>query len=82
VAGHDDMHLTALRLATAASGSLAIALALLAHRLDAEGAFAAAQLDESYQIEKWGEDAEQTSRRAALRDDLRVAERFAELLEL
>jgi chaperone required for assembly of F1-ATPase len=82
VAAHDDMHLIALRLATAASGSLAIALALLARRLDAEAAFAAAELDETFQIENWGEDREQTKRRAGLRDDLRLAERFAELLEL
>ncbi len=81
VASHDDMHLTALRLATAASGSLVIALALLVRRLDADAAFAAAELDESYQIEKWGEDPEQTKRRASLRDDLRLAGRFAELLE-
>jgi chaperone required for assembly of F1-ATPase len=81
VAAHDDMRLTALRLATAASGSLAIALALMARRLDTDAAFAAAELDESFQIEKWGEDAEQTKRRAALHDDLRLAERFAELLE-
>jgi chaperone required for assembly of F1-ATPase len=81
VAGRDDMQLTALRLATAASGSLAIALALMARRFDADAAFAAAELDESFQIEKWGEDPEQTKRRAALRDDLRLAERFALLLE-
>ncbi len=81
VAAHDDMNLTALRLATATSGSLAIALALLARRIDADAAFAAAELDESYQIEKWGEDREQTKRRAALRDDLELAEQFAELLK-
>lgn len=81
VAGRDDLQLTALRLATAASGSLAIALALMARRFDADAAFEAAELDESFQIEKWGEDPEQTRRRAALRDDLRLAERFAALLE-
>ena len=80
VAAHDDMHLTALRLATATSGSLAIGLALVAGRIDADDAFAAAELDESYQIEKWGEDPEQTKRRASLRDDLKLAERFAGLL--
>jgi chaperone required for assembly of F1-ATPase len=81
VAGRSNMQLTALRLATAASGSLAIALALMARRFDADAAFTAAELDESFQIEKWGEDPEQTKRRAALRDDLRLAERFAALLE-
>jgi len=81
VARRNDMELTALRLATAASGSLAIALALMARRLDADAAFEAAELDESFQIERWGEDPEQTKRRVALRDDLRLAERFAALLE-
>ncbi len=81
VASHDDMRLAALRLATTASGSVAIGLALLARRIDAGAAFAAAELDESFQIENWGEDPEQTKRRAGLLDDLRLAERFAELLE-
>jgi chaperone required for assembly of F1-ATPase len=81
VARRDDMQLTALRLAATASGSLAIALALMARRFDADSAFVAAELDESFQIERWGEDPEQTKRRAALRDDLRLAERFAALLK-
>lgn len=80
VAAHDDMRLAALRLATTASGSVAIGLALLARRIDAAAAFAAAELDESFQIENWGEDPEQTKRRAALKDDLKLAERFASLL--
>ena len=80
VAAHDAMMLAALRLATAASGSLVIALALTQRRLDADDAFAVAELDESFQIEHWGEDSEQTKRRAGLRDDLALAERFAALL--
>lgn len=81
VAAHDAMMLAALRLATAASGSLVIALALLERRLDADDALAVAELDESFQIEHWGEDSEQTKRRAGLRDDLALAERFAALLQ-
>jgi chaperone required for assembly of F1-ATPase len=80
VAAHDTMMLTALRLATAASGSVVIALALLRQKFDSDAAFAAAELDESFQIENWGEDPEQTKRRAGLRDDLKLAERFANLL--
>ena len=64
----------------AACGSLVIALALLAGRVDAGEAFAASQLDESFQIEAWGEDAEQASRRAALAADIEAAARFASLL--
>lgn len=81
VAAHDTMRLTALRLATAAAGSLIIALALIEDRLDADAAFAAAELDESFSIEQWGEDPEQTKRRTGLRDDLALAARFTRLLK-
>jgi len=80
VAGHDDFSLTALHAATAACGSLVIALALLEGRLDAGEAFAASQLDESFQIEAWGEDAEQAERRALLAAEIAAAARFLELL--
>jgi chaperone required for assembly of F1-ATPase len=80
VAGHDDFSLTALHAATAACGSLVIALALLEGRLDADEAFAASQLDESFQIEAWGEDAEQAERRAALAAEIVAAARFISLL--
>lgn len=79
-AAKDDFELTALSSATAAAGSLIIALALLHGRIDAAQAFTASQLDESYQIERWGEDPETARRRAAIRDDLDVAARFLALL--
>ena len=79
VAIRHPMELTALRLATATAGSLIIALALMERRLDSDAAFAAAELDESYQIANWGEDAEQTRRRAGLRDDIMLADRFVTL---
>jgi chaperone required for assembly of F1-ATPase len=80
VAGHDDFSLTALHAATAACGSLVIALALLEGRLDADQAFVASQLDESFQIEAWGEDTEQASRRAALAAEIAAAAQFISLL--
>lgn len=80
VAAHDDFALAALSAATAATGSLAIALALVEGRIDAAAAFAAAQLDESYQLERWGEDAEAARRRAAIRAELAAVERFVALL--
>ena len=80
VAGCDDFALTALHTATTAGGSLVIALALLEGRLDAGAAFAASQLDESFQIEAWGEDAEQAERRAALAGEIAAAARFKSLL--
>jgi chaperone required for assembly of F1-ATPase len=79
VAAYDDFALTALHAATSACGSLVIALSLLEGRLDAGAAFAASQLDESFQIESWGEDKEQADRRAALAAEIAAA---AELLSL
>jgi chaperone required for assembly of F1-ATPase len=79
VEAYDDMALVALHAATAAAGSLIVALALLDGRIDAAEAFAASQLDETFQIEKWGEDAEAARRRAALRDDLAQAAEFHRL---
>jgi chaperone required for assembly of F1-ATPase len=80
VAAHDDFSLTALHAATTACGSLVIALALLEERLDAGDAFAASQLDESFQIESWGEDGEQGKRRAALAAEIAAAAEFASRL--
>ncbi len=80
ISAHDSLQLVALHLATTACGSVVLGLALLAERLSTEEAFAAAALDESFQIERWGEDAEQTQRRAALKEDIALAARFAALL--
>jgi chaperone required for assembly of F1-ATPase len=80
VESHSPFELAALHAATAACGSLVVALALFEGQLDAEGAFAASQLDESFEIEQWGEDAEQMRRRAALKEDIAVAHRFLTLL--
>lgn len=76
----DDFRLTALHTLTAACGSLVIALAVMEGRLDAEAAFAASQLDETFQIEAWGEDAEAMARRQALAADITATARFLELL--
>ncbi len=72
--------LTALHMATAACGSLVVALALVEGHIDAETAFVNAELDESYEIERWGEDAEQAKRRSGLREDIALAARFVALL--
>ena len=80
VEAYDEMTLVALHLATAACGSLILALALTESRLDADAAFDAAQLDETFEIEQWGEDPEQMRRRAGLREDIAIAARLVELL--
>ena len=79
IAAHDDFVLAAVSSATAATGSLVIALALIAGRIGAEDAIVASQLDEHFQAETWGEDPEAGRRWAALADDIRAAERFAHL---
>jgi len=81
VAAQDDFRLTALHTMTAACGSLVIALALLEGRLEAAAAFAVSQLDETFQIEAWGEDAEAAARRQALAEDIGAAARFVQLLD-
>lgn len=80
VEARGDWSLSVLQTATGAAGSLVIGLALIEERLDADEAFTAAQLDETFEIEQWGEDAEATARRARLRADLTAARRFADLL--
>jgi chaperone required for assembly of F1-ATPase len=80
VAAFDDFRLTALQALAAACGSLVVALAVAEGQLDADAAFAASQLDESFQIEAWGEDAEATRRRALLAEDIKAAARFLKLL--
>jgi len=76
----DDWQLTGVQNATALAGSIIIALALYERRIDAGTAFELSQLDETFQIEKWGEDAEAAKRRASLRADLEATERFLSLL--
>lgn len=79
VDGLSVMELTALGLAVEVAGSLIIGLALVMGRIDAEAAFEAALLDERYQAERWGADAEAEARRERLRAELLAAERFLAL---
>ncbi len=80
VANRNGFELVALGTAVKASGSLVIGLALCAGRIDAQAAFDAAQLDETYQMERWGEDQETVRRRTATRGDLEAAARMVGLL--
>ncbi len=81
LAAMDDQRLMVLHLVTGACGSLILALALAEGRIGADEAFALAQLDETFEIELWGEDAEQTARRANLLEDIRLMARFLSLLK-
>ena len=75
----DDVTLTAVQAAAALTGSLALSLALAGRKLSGQETFAASQLDETWQMEKWGEDFEAAARRAQLELDLRAIEQFITL---
>ncbi|MGE0746579.1 MAG: ATP12 family chaperone protein [Rhodospirillales bacterium] len=79
VAALDDFTVTGLHAATTACGSVVLGLALAEARLDAEAAWSLSLLDELYQVELWGEDAEAADRRARLRQDIAAAATFMRL---
>ncbi|HLM16040.1 MAG TPA: ATP12 family protein [Reyranella sp.] len=81
VATHSDLGLSALYNLTHISGSLIVALAVAEGHLAAADAFAAAQLDELYQVERWGEDPIATKRHEGIRHDIEAGARFLALLE-
>jgi len=80
VAKHDAGELAALGLAVPALGSLVLGLALSHGRIDAAEAHRLAVLDETYQEERWGEDAEATQRRAHVASDIALAARLLEVV--
>ncbi len=75
----DTTGLTVAQCALGVGGSLVLALALEAGRIDGEQLFALSQLEETWQIERWGEDEEAADRRAALRYDALMAEKYLSL---
>jgi len=79
VSAMDDWRLGAFQSAVASSGSFVIGLALVEGRIDADQAFAAAEVDAGFEIDRWGEDAEAAHRRAVTAFDLTAARRFRDL---
>jgi chaperone required for assembly of F1-ATPase len=75
----DDFPLTGLHAATAACGSVVLGLALGHGRIDGATAWEYSLIDESFQIERWGEEDDATERRAALRRDISSAAEFLDL---
>jgi chaperone required for assembly of F1-ATPase len=80
VAAHGDLALSGLYNLTHIAGSLVVALALSEGRISAAEGFAAAQLDELYQIERWGEDPTAALRHENIRRDIDAGTRFLALL--
>ena len=62
-----------------AMGSAVLGLALEAGTLGAEEAYQVSSLDELFQREQWGEDAEASVRLEQVLADIRLAERFLQL---
>ena len=79
VAGLDVAALAALGVAVPALGSLVLGLALAEGQLDAATAHSLGALDELYQAQAWGEDAEAVARRSAIAADIAHATRFLQL---
>ena len=79
VGAHPPIELAALGVAVPALGSLVLGLALAAGRIDARAAEDASTLDERYQEEFWGLDAEAAARRARVAADVTLAARLLEL---
>ena len=71
--------LIALRIGTAASGSLVIGLALCAGALSPDKAYEAATVDEKFQMERWGRDEEAEQALAAKRAEIANAVHFLKL---
>jgi chaperone required for assembly of F1-ATPase len=80
VGGFDDFSLAGLHMVTSACGSVVIGLAVADAALGGEAAWSASLVDETFQIEEWGEDAEATRRREALLADIEAAARFLALV--
>lgn len=80
VAAQGPFELAGLSPLVTVSGSLLVALALAEGEISLGQAWAAAMLDEQWQAEQWGEDAEAAAALAARRRDFEAASRFLSLL--
>ena len=81
VAAYDAWHLAALSPIVTVGGSLVLALALADGAITPDAAWAAAELDEDWQAERWGEDALAAEARAGRHRDFDAAVRFLAALK-
>jgi chaperone required for assembly of F1-ATPase len=80
LADHDQFALAALHVMTTVMGSALLALAHARGRLRLEEAWAAAHVDEDWQISQWGKDPEAAARRQRQWDEVAAASRLLNLL--
>ncbi|MHB1204517.1 MAG: ATP12 family chaperone protein [Rhodospirillaceae bacterium] len=76
----DVNRLTAFQACAAAAGSLALALALVHGRVTTDQVFAATNVDESFQMETWGDDELARERRDSIAKDIAAAGAFLRLV--
>jgi chaperone required for assembly of F1-ATPase len=76
VAALGPFHLSAFHDLVAISGSLVLAFAVTLGRLEVEAAWQTSRIDETWQIELWGEDAEAAEIAALKREAFVQADRF------
>lgn len=81
VRAHDAFALTALYDLVALSGSLVIGLAVSAGRLAPQEGWLLSRIDETWQEEQWGVDAEAAETAARKAEEFAAAARFLELLK-
>lgn len=82
VASLDPFQLAGLSPLVTIGGSLVAALAVLEEMMPAEAAWEAVSLDERWQLEQWGDDAEARQALDLRRRDFLAAARFLELLRV
>lgn len=75
-----DWELSALSIATHVTGSIIIGLALVRGHINSDKAFEDSQVDETYQIELWGEDWEAKDKRDGIKADLLSVTKWLELI--
>ncbi len=81
VAACDDFHLTGLQQAVTISGSLVLGLALAEQHLDPNAVFFAAELEQLFQMEKWGDDPATTNRHETIKQELNCCGRWFKLIK-
>lgn len=78
---YDHFRLAALHILTGALGSIVLALAVTEFHIDVTQAFKLSQLDETYQVSRWGEDSEAREGSETTRKSAVFAAQFLTLLQ-
>ncbi len=76
----EPLRLSALHVMTTLTGSALLALAVDFGELDAEAAWNAAHIDEDFQAELWGQDAEAIARRTSRKRDMLAAAKLIQAI--